>query len=132
VPPVVSTPPAPSPTVPPTNTAGTEPDADGCYVPVRNPVCLVVEKIAFNSSSQGQTDLRLRNNCARRVYADFCIQLNSGKWDCGADGAEPGKAITTWSFDATLKYKYQYTGSTRAVADWTCHGKDKTLMNPFP
>lgn len=132
VPPVVSTPPAPSPTTPPTNTVGTEPDADGCYVPVRNPVCLVVEKIAFDSFSQGQTNLRLRNNCARRVYADFCIQLNNGKWDCGADGAEPGKAITTWSFDATLKYKYQYTGSTRAVADWTCHGKDKTLMNPFP
>ncbi len=128
---------SPTPAQPTSSTSGTlpsaslgsetSPDTDGCYVPQHHPECLVIEKQAYSVYEPTMLILRLRNTCARRVYANFCNQRTDGSWDCGADGVSSGGALSWTTYGANGKSEYDYTGSTKWENDWVCASKDKNF-----
>lgn len=126
---IACTPPTPAPRPPvvapptaPPASSETAPDKDGCYIPRHAPECANSRE----SWSKGDyTLVKIRNNCSARIYGQACILKKDGVASCGAIDAKAGGMSTYWSYNATGKFIFKYTGSTKSDSDWTCDNKEK-------
>jgi len=96
-------------------------DEDGCYRPSN--YCISVESSSWKGN---RFTVKYRNNCNSRIYMRFCNERTGGRSaDCGASGITPQGTKSWWTTkqNATGRYSYTFTGSTKGSSDWVCSGK---------
>lgn len=103
--------------------AKTVAESDGCYIPRRDPECVVVEQTRWSGE---QFFVTYRNNCEARVYIKSCILKKDGSVSCGADGLRQGASTSFDAYSAMSPgiYRFKYTGITKASMDWVCGNRD--------
>lgn len=104
-------------------------DKKGCWDGLINGYSCVNSEAEWSKHSKGKIISKYTNKCNHRLYVKTCNERNSGTWDCGASGIQPGSTKSWSTSNASGRYEYSAIGSTKPSADWVCADRASSWNN---